>query len=239
MQEYALLYPQTYSPCYTKLLKCSVIEILKSTSSGKKLQRLSISLLFINRYSRDSKYATKYLPRYSRIHKYLSSLHDLSRFFINYDYWSFGIIEIKNQKSFDPRDVHSIAVRESIDALCNNKSSGFRNKSSDRIFYNNATIISGLYRCSRRNRMLSRPPIQNLAEPRLNSSAQFSFSRRRLSRRSLTSRVNYGLRYQPARRLDAVGRVKIQGGPIGAGWSIGYRGTANEKITCLALSGRA
>lgn len=84
--------------------------------------------------------------------------------------------------------------------------------------------------------MISRPPTQNLAEPRLNSSAQFSFSRRRLSWRSLTSRVNYGLCYQLARRLDAVGRVKIQGGPIGAGWSIGYRGTANEKITCLALS---
>lgn len=93
---------------------------------------------------------------------------------------------------------------------------------------------------AQRNRMISRPPIQDLAEPRLNSSAQFSFSRRRLSRRSLTNRVNYGLCYQPARRLDglidAVGRVKIQEGPIGAGWSIGYRSTANEKITCLALS---
>lgn len=84
------------------------------------------------------------------------------------------------------------------------------------------------------------PPIEDPNEPRLSSSATFSFSRCRLSRSSLTNRVNYGFPYQSKRRLDGrvnvVGRVKIQAGPIGAGSSIGCRGTANEKITCLALS---
>lgn len=83
-------------------------------------------------------------------------------------------------------------------------------------------------------------PIEDPTELRLSSPATFSFSRRRLSRSSLTNRVNYDFLYQPGRRLDgsvdAVGRVKIQAGPIGTGSSIGCRGTVNEKITCLALS---
>lgn len=83
-------------------------------------------------------------------------------------------------------------------------------------------------------------PIEDSTELRLSSFATFSFSRRRLSRSSLTNRVNYDFLYQSERRLDgrvdAVGRVKIQAGPIGTGSSIGCRGTVNEKITCLALS---
>lgn len=87
------------------------------------------------------------------------------------------------------------------------------------------------------------PPSEDLVELRLSPCAMFSFSRRRLSRRSLTNRVNYGLPYQLARRLDGrvdvVGRVKIQAAPIRVSCGarlIEYRGTANEKITCLALS---
>lgn len=228
MQEYADFFIQIYSS-YTELSKRAVVEILQALHRKKKIfQRLSRSLLLPADISRNvplnNYHAVFSNSQISSIVCYTSVVISrcIYRFIaISKPRWSLGVIEIKNRRSLDPRFAldHHLRNRSRRFVTINPGFPAWILRTRNHFRFIETQPKDGMISC----RFRIGPPMRDLAELRLNSSALLSFSRRRLSRRSLTSRVNYGLCYQPARRLDgsvdAVGRVKIEEGPIGAGRS--------------------